>query len=323
MKKQPAAVKKEGKQDDKKAKVRGCSCGAPAGPAGPRRLQVPPPRQLLQGPPALGGLGLRLAGAAACASAPPSRPVQHRLRFALQRRAPRPRPRPLRGPRSTQPPHSTQPQPGAQVKAEGDDKKPAKVKKEFDLPGQTRETPPEVRGGAGARDSPARPPAGWAAPAAAGGADGRRGLEPWASAPDAAAVAAAAPARPAPQTDPMRKFYTSLLEQTAESEMARRWCAAAAAARRVPHSASLPGAPARTAAPQPGLLHAGAGARAPRGGGALRAASCGERGAPGARPARLLRRRPVCRCCQHGLLSREDAEEFVKSKKGSAALAAK
>lgn len=46
--------------------------------------------------------------------------------------------------------------------------KPAKVKKEYELPGQTRETPPE--------------------------------------------------------TDPVRKFYTSLLDQNPTSEMAQRWC---------------------------------------------------------------------------------------------------
>jgi hypothetical protein len=78
--------------------------------------------------------------------APPSRPVQHCLRVPLQLGAAAP-PRPAghaAPPKPAASPNQASRQP--QVKAEGDDKKPVKVKKEFDMPGQTRETPPEVRG---------------------------------------------------------------------------------------------------------------------------------------------------------------------------------
>jgi hypothetical protein len=100
----------------------------------------------------------------------------------------------------------------AKVKAEPEDKKPVKVKKEFDMPGQTRDTPPEVccrvlalGRGWGAGDSPGQ----------------RRAHLLTLALPPHPHPSPRPPARP--QTDAMRKFYTSLLEQKSDSEMARRW----------------------------------------------------------------------------------------------------
>ncbi len=79
-------------------------------------------------------------------------------------------------------------------------------RKVYDMPGQTKATPDEAR----AR----RPPAPRSATAAAD-ACGRV---------NTARAAADACGRVGAQLDPLRKFYTSTLEQLPGSEMAKRWC---------------------------------------------------------------------------------------------------
>lgn len=94
---------------------------------------------------------------------------------------------------------------------EGD--KPAREKKVFDMPGQTKETPSEVGLGQQAMCIA------WARMACNAHAS------MW------HAFLSCTRLRPSDsilccmlQTDPLRKFYTSLLEQRPDSEMAKKWC---------------------------------------------------------------------------------------------------
>jgi hypothetical protein len=138
----------------------------------------------------------------------------------------------------------------------GEEAKQTRVKKEYDLPGQTRDTPPEVHSRFSFAGYPWQAAAGVMLPLDSSWevyltcnkyrlcprllicsstqprGFGFRYCAPWGPCTAALADAPWLPLLQAPlvpccmlQNDSLRKFYTSLLEQRPESEMAMKWCA--------------------------------------------------------------------------------------------------